>query len=143
MLQPNLEGMSLISQDIWSLSLKWFIPSISYINQGLQRFSSQSSLQRKNWPCRKKRERSFWCKDEKSWGFTKRYQWVKIKKDHARKVTRNFGKWFRYSHAESYWRFNKSPCLCHWSKNYNGGTQTEGCINRETDRQYKFPRKIT
>ena len=50
-------------------------------------------------PCRKKRERSFWCKNKKSWCSNKRYQWVKIGKSRARKVTRNFEKWISKSHA--------------------------------------------
>ena len=50
-------------------------------------------------PCRKKRERSFWCKNKKRWCSNKRYQWVKIGKSRARKVTRNFEKWISKSHA--------------------------------------------
>ena len=50
-------------------------------------------------PCRKKRERSFWCKNKKRWCSNKRYQWVKIGKSHARKVTRNFEKWISKSRA--------------------------------------------
>ena len=81
-----------------------------------------------------RKEKNFWWKDEKSWGFNKRYQWVKIEKYHARKVTKKFEKWFRESHAESWWRLNKSWCLRYWRKKYNGWTQMEGCRNRETDR---------
>ena len=86
-------------------------PSVNYNNQGVERSSSRSSQSTKNWPCSKKRERSFWCKDEKSWDFNKRYQWVKIEKGHARKVTRNFEKWFRESHVESCWRFNHAYAI--------------------------------
>ena len=50
-------------------------------------------------PCRKKRERSFWCKNKKRWCSNKRYQWFKIRKSHARKVTRNFEKWISKSRA--------------------------------------------
>ena len=101
--------------------------------------SLDSFLQRV--PCRKKRERSFWCKNKKRWCSNKRYQWVKIRKSHARKVTRNFEKWISKSCAVE--AAEDSTKAHAYAIEANGWMQTESCRNRETDRHYKFPQRKT